>query len=120
MASAVWPCRWRCCSCGSNAAPSTRTLPPSTTTEARAAGRSSPLLGGVLRWSGPVTVRGSDSSRCRGSVLLAPFGAVLAPGEPDQERVEHRQQRQPGREVHGGDLVELVADERQQQRDQPR
>src|SRR5207247_4465446 len=58
--------------------------------------------------------------RCPGPVLRGSFGAVFAPGEPDQEGVEDGQRGQADGEVDGGDPVELVADEGQQQHDQPR
>src|SRR5215469_3427901 len=70
------------------------------------------LAGVILR--GPGSCGGPDV------VPTVAFGAVLAPGEPDQEGVEDGQQGQTGREVDGGDPVELVGDEGQQQADQPR
>ena len=58
---------------------------------------------------------------CGGHDLVppVPFGAVFAPAEPHQEGVKDGQQSQADREVDGGDPVELVGDEGQQQQDQP-
>jgi hypothetical protein len=47
------------------------------------------------------------------------FGSVFAPGEPHQQGVEDGEGDQADRRVHG-EPVQLIADECQQQRHQPR
>ena len=66
-----------------------------------------------------MAARGRGGHHCPGLVLAGSFGAVFAPGEPDQEGVEDGQQGQADGEVDGGDPVELVGDESEQQADEP-
>src|SRR5215472_14843021 len=55
-----------------------------------------------------------------GGAWLGTSGLVLTPGEVHEGDVEDGQRGEPDGEVDGGYPVELVADERDQQRNQPR